>query len=403
MVAGIKRQHQDKIKKLSAEFLKSAAESDDDGFGYAAITSDGKIYGEKWLRKEDVFSLHGQPQPPPGNNLVQDLLGDASKPLLTVPSEKIYDEFGTKRTKDVLQSTVAVIVHARRKTTGLKSIENCHPFYEPENSESNDPATAIIHNGSIINHYSLTKKTSTCDSEVILHEYLKNAMSHNPWAIPTLAKTLVGQYTVGVLTSTYQGETAMPVLDIFKSARDLHCAYVKELETYVFCTLPGLLVKACKDVGLTPMGLSEVRDGYLIRLDAVTGKRLEDLIPFEQSRQFLSGNTTTTGGTNESRGAHHRPAGTHSRTAHLTQVNGNRDYIRQNTRTHSHYGPNTQDDSVESAKLDFEKKHSDLFTAPYYDTGSGLSKEEMEYYQTLEVNKTVDLKALRLVKKVLNF
>lgn len=401
MVAGIKKQHQDKVKKLSEEFLKAAAEIDDDGFGYAAITRTGLIYGEKWLRKEDVFKLHTQPQAPAGNAIVKDLLGDAAKPLLDAPSEKIYDDFGPKRTKDLLQSTVAVIVHARKKTQGIKMIENCHPFYAAE--EGNDPATALIHNGSIMNHHSLTKKTSTCDSETILHEYLKNAMSYNPWAMPALAKTLVGQYTVGVLTSTYQGETPTPVLDIFKSAKELHCAYIKELETHVFCTLPGLLVKVCKEVNLTPVGMSEVRDGYLVRIDAITGKRMEDIIPFDQSRQFLSGqNHTTTAGTENRVGAHHRPAGTHSRTAGMSMIDPNRDYIRNNQHR---FGPlaNPDEDSVETAREEFYKNHTDLFTAPYYDTDAGLSKDEMEYFKTLEAGKDVDMKALRLVKKVLNF
>ena len=387
MVAGIKNQHQEKIKKLSQEFLKLAAENDDDGFGYAAITNDGKIYGEKWLRKEDVFQLHSQPKPPVGNELVKDLLGEAGKPLYDGPTEKIYDSFGVTRTKDVLKNTVALLVHARKKTTGLKAIENCHPFYSAE--EGDDPNTALIHNGSIMNHHSLTKKTSTCDSEVILHEYLKEAMSYNPWAMPALAKTLVGQYTVGVLTSAQTQSGPQPVLDIFKSAKDLHCAYVKELETYVFCTLPGLLVKACTAVGLTPLGISEVRDGYLIRLDAITGKRLEDLIPFDQSRQYMSGTPmgTTSG--------HHRP-GTQSRSGG-PMIDPSRDYIR--TQMH---GPRRIDDSVESAKEDFTKNHKELFSSTYYDTGTGLNKEETEFFAALEVDAKVDLKAMRLVKKVLN-
>lgn len=386
-VAGIKRQHQDKVKKLSHEFLKAAAEFDDDGFGYAAITRTGHIYGEKWLRKEDIFQLHAQPKPPVGNQLVRDLLGEAAKPLMDGPTENIYAAFGTTRTKEVLQDTVAILVHARKKTMGLKSIENCHPFYVAE--QDNDPSTALIHNGSIMNHHSLTKKTSTCDSEVILHEYLKEAMSYNPWAMPALAKTLVGQYAVGVLTSAQNEQGAVPVLDIFKSAKDLHCAFVKEIDTYVFCTLPGLLVKACKEAGLTAIGVSEVRDGYLIRLDAITGKRLEEIIPFDQSRQFLNGmsNTDTirTGG-------HHRQTNTHSRTAGISMIDPNRDYMR--------HGP--QQDTVDEAKSEFERKHSDLFEAPYYDTGAGLTKEEMDFFAALEATKNVDMKALRLVKKVLN-
>lgn len=403
MVAGIKKQHQEKVKKLSQEFLKAAAEgNDNDGFGYAAITNDGRIYGEKWLRKEDIFVLHTQPKNPVGNDLVKNLLGEAAKPLLVAPPEKVYDSFGVPMTKETLASTVAIIVHARKQTHGAKSIENTHPFYSPESPTANgspDPATALIHNGTIMNHMSLTKKTSTCDSETILHEYLKNAMSYNPWAIPKLASTLVGQYAVGVLSSTQQeADHVTPVLDIFKSAKELHCAYVPELETFVFCTLPSLLAKACIEVGLKFTGMSEVRDGYLVRLNAITGERMEEIIPFDQSRQYLTGQNVTEYDRRGGNG-HHRP-GVHSRTAGM--VDPNLDYVRK-ARANIH-GPNLrEEETVEDAKREFERNHGDLFNAPYYDTGTGITEEEMKYFRTLEGNKEVDMKALRLVKHVLNF
>jgi hypothetical protein len=58
---------------------------------------------------------------------------------------------------------------------------------------------------------------------------------------------------------------------------------------------------------------------------------------------------------------------------------------------------------VAQAKIEFEKNHTDLFHAPYYDTETGLTKEELEYFATLEAGRHVDMKALRLVKKILNF
>ena len=98
-----------------------------------------------------------------------------------------------------INDTVAVILHARKATVGDKNICNVHPFFEINNKDSED--TALIHNGSINNHFQLTKKYSTCDSEVILHEYLKNMMNYNPWGIEELSKTIKGEYTVGVLSS----------------------------------------------------------------------------------------------------------------------------------------------------------------------------------------------------------
>lgn len=387
MVPGIKKQHQDKVKKLAKAFVKAAAKVDDDGFGYAGITSRGEIYGEKWLNEKDAFVLHSDPKPPaPGP--VEELLGPAARASTFFTADKVYGAFGVERTKEVQNDTVAMIVHARRKTHGLKSIENTHPFYEPATEQ--DPATALIHNGSIVNHYNLTKKYSTCDSEAILHEYLKNAMSFNPWAVPELAKTLVGQYTVGVLTSTFDNENnAIPVLDIFKSTKELHCAYVKELGTFVFCTTVEILREACKSVKMTPSNITEVRDGYLLRLDATTGMRLEDPIPFDLSRQYTTmGNQTYTGG-----GANN-----------YNYDRNDRGYLgpAHNT-THTQRTVKEDNDSVEDAKEAFTRRHTELFALPYYDVMAGLSKEEIEFYESLEVDKNVDKRALKLVRKVLNF
>lgn len=368
-VAGIKKQHQDKVKKLSIEMIKEVSSTDGDGFGYAAITRTGQVYGEKWLRKEDAFVLHSQPKVSSAGIMVKDLLGEAAKMAEEPVSEKVYDSFGTVRTKDVVNNTVAVIIHARNSTVGGKSIENTHPFFEPESDKTTD--TALVHNGGILNHTSLTKKTSTCDSEVILHQYLKHNMSFNPWGITELSKDLVGAYTVGVLTSTYENDQIKPVLDIFKSNKDLYCAYVKEIETFVFCTTKWALERIIKAAGMTCGGIAEVRDGYFLRFDAITGLRLDEPVSFNLSRQYQ----------NSYMDNHHRHT-SHSDNATVLPV--------RNVTT------NTQ-----SAKESFETKHADLFLGKYYDVSTGLTKEEQEYYDLLAKDDKTDVKALRLVKKVM--
>lgn len=402
MIAGIKKQHQEKVKKLTKEMVKVFARVDDDGFGYAAITRDGSIYGEKWLRKEDAFVTHSQPKVNLGNNLVATLLGEAAK-FKDAPSEdKIYDQFGVPRTKEMLNTTVAVILHARKKTQGDKSIDNTHPFFQ--DVHENDPAAALIHNGSILNHLSLTKKTSTCDSETILHEYMKNAMFCNPWAMPTLSRTLVGQYTCGVLTSTTneQGQS-LPVMDIFKSNKDLFCAFVKEIETFVFCTAPWALEEAVKLAGMTTSGIAEVRDGYYLRFNAITGERSEDLISFDLSRQYLSEirGYSSEAYNDYNRNQHHGP-GTHSRTAATPELCG---IGSQATSEHDRLMKNVtqlrSDDTIDDLKNNFERNHGDLFNSPYYDLATGLTEEEKAFYAELEGSRDVDLKALRLVKHVM--
>lgn len=378
MVPGIKKKHQAKVREIAAKFVEPFARTDDDGFGYAAITKKGHIYGEKWLNKEDVFKVHK-------NTAVAGIQEfDKAKEFFGAaagrvddsrPNPDVYHSFGV-RSPENLNDTVAMIFHARSKTQGEKTITNTHPFYEIGGEDN--PDTAIIHNGSITNHTSLTKKYSTCDSEVILHEYLKNQMYYNPWAIETLAKTLVGEYAVGALTSIqYEDGEITPVLDIFKSNKFLYGAYVKDIETFVFCTSDYIMKDVFKELKLTYYGLTEIKDGFYFRINAITGERMEDLISFELSNKYYTHQYSS----NYANQSYNRP----------TQNPPVRVIEKTNNST-----------VIEAAKAAFKRKHSDLFDRPYFDIPDGLSAEERAYYEELEKDPNTDMKALHLVKKVLN-
>lgn len=378
-VAGIKKQHQDKVKKLCVEMIKVVSATDDDGFGYAAITREGKIHGEKWLNKEDAFVKHSNPKPDPGKELIKAALGDALKPTGVWTDEKVYDKFGLIN-QDSLSNTVAVIIHARRQTIGAKNIQNTHPFVEL-NAE-NVPHTAIIHNGSILNHEELTKKYSTCDSETILHEYLDNVMYYNPHGVVQLAESLQGQYAVGALTSVeYEDGTCIPILDIFKSNKELFVGYVKEIETLVFCTTEDALVKAVKNANMTVSSIAEVKDGFLMRFNAITGTRVDDPIPFTQSQQYRTWtqNTTTD---------HHR---------HSHRVNPPVRVVGPHNVYSSHY----HNETTQNVKDNFQHNHEDLFNSIYYQPGQILNEKEKEYFDELKAGSDTNFKALRLVKRVM--
>lgn len=373
MIPGIKKKHHDKVKLILDKMAESFSRLDDDGFGYAAVTSKGKIYGEKWLKKEDVFKLHHKPTPDEGYKKTIALLGAAAGKTEDVVSsdENVYDSFGL-RSSESLDDTVAVIFHARKKTQGEKVIQNAHPFYIV--GEDHTPDTALIHNGSILNHRELTKKFSTCDSEVILHEYMDKTMYYNPYGIEDIAKKLVGEYTVGVLSSIeYEDKTVQPILDIFKSKKDLYVCYVKEIETNIFCTTDWAIKQVMKELGFSFVCLTEVKDGFFMRIDATTGERIDDLIPFDLSKTTL-----------------YTPAVVVGPAANKLAESGT-----SNVR-------NLRSDTVEEAKRKFEANHGDLFSDKYYDLTDGLNPAERAFYEELEKDKNTDMKALRLVKKIMN-
>lgn len=387
MVAGLKPKTIEPAKKLMDAAAKIFGRTDSDGTGYAAITKSGQIYGEKWLNHTDAFKISSNPPPDPIAKYMSHFFEDAAKFKNEPNSEKIYDSFG-ELNQETINDTVAVILHARKATIGSKNILNVHPFVEMDGG-FDVPVTAMIHNGSINNHDKLTKKYSTCDSETIIHEYLKNQMYYNPWAITDLAKTLIGQYTVGVLSSIpYEDGNNQPILDIFKSNKDLYAAYVNELETIVFCTTEYTLTESVKDAGLTLSNLVEVKDGFLLRIDAITGERLEDTIKFDLSKERESYSYYQGGSASSETKA---PTTSHMGNTTVSRVRpSNAKVIKE-------------DETVEDVKVNFTKHHPDLFSTPYYDIDDTLSDDEKKLYKELEQNNTTNHKALYLVKSALGY
>lgn len=359
IVPGIKKNKISLVKQLAEEMTKEFAKTEEDGVGYAAITANGQIYGEKWLNPADAFVVKSQPKPPEptaGELFITENLGALVKPDKKIDYEIIYDRFGVPITQKTIDNTVAFMLHARKKTYGARSIDNTHPFVITNDKYVND--IALIHNGSINNHYNLTKKLSTCDSEVILHEYLKLGMTEYPEAMTTLADTLRGQYAVGVFGSMVDKDGELiPYVDIFKSSKYLTVAYIKELETVVFATYKHDLVTACETLNWTIEYSGEVQDEYLVRLNAVTGERLIDLVKFTKSldTSFSS----------------YYPYG----------------------------GPNNRSENLTETKASFQEQNKDLFMEPYYEVPD-LSEEDKTLMRELEksTNKT-QIRALALVKK----
>lgn len=375
-LAGIKPEKVPMVSKLAKHMAKAISTGEDDGIGYAAITNDGQVYGEKWLKKDDAFVVHESSPVDPLLEKIVGMFGDSIEMDKAATVGTTYSSFGD-RTGVNIKNTVAMILHARKATQGSKTIENVHPFVKL-GDDGEPQATALIHNGSILNHDKLTKTMSECDSEVILHEYLANMMYHNPWGVEQLAKTLVGQYAVGVLSSRNTDDVWTPYLDIFKSNKEIVGGWVPELETFVFCTYKYALEEGLKAAGMTLVNDFKLKDGYLHRLDAITGLAVEKPIGFTTSNQHISGWNRQ-----------------HENSA-----------VRQSAHKIFPYGPPTHeeitatgDDSVESAKKHFERRHPALFTAPYLE--ADVTQEEKDFFVQMENDKTTDRQALRLVSAAL--
>lgn len=371
MVAGIKKEHQQTAKLLMVTAAKVLSGTDKDGVGYAAITNKGKIYGEKWVRKEDAFVVRNQPKVKASAVYINDLLADAAKTSINLDPENTYMNFGNL-TKDAVKGTVAMILHARSTTVGEKSLANTHPFYVINDPDEKIEDIALVHNGTIHNHMSLTKKTSTCDSEVILHEYIKQDINYNPYNINEVSEALRGQYTVGVLSSYDNNGTIQPILDIFKSNKDLCVGYCPELQTALFCTWEYPLKEICKEAGVSIENIVDIKDDLLLRIDAVTGKRMEDLIPFNKKVITPWVNPGETGRGTAATNIHALPA------------------------------PRTSiQKELDVLKNEFEKKHPSIFNIEYKGGDLELTKEEEEIMLNMSKEEEVwEFRAAELVRRV---
>lgn len=366
MIPHIKPGNLEKTQEFVTKMATELSYHEPDGVGYASITRDGRIFGEKWVNKSDAFKIHSNPDPDQIVLRMQNTFGNAAV-FKTQPKVQgtVYGQFGDLKLRE---EATAVILHARKKTIGDLCVENTHPFfYYGDPDTDGDMDTALIHNGSIANHAALTKHTSTCDSETILNEYIGLSMNYNPWGISDLAKTLYGEYAVGVLSSTYDNDQMFPILDVFKSGKELFVGWIPELETYAFCTSDFNMNSGARSCGLTVEHMMEVKDGAYLRFNCLTGERSMEILEFKPSKKAAD---------YRSENSHHRP--NHIQSCQLP--------ARQNDK----------DETSEDVRRNFEANHPTVFTQQYHQPGV-LTPAEQDYFEMLKNNGATDHRALRLV------
>lgn len=248
----------DTNRKLAWEFTKQMAmqmsPGNNDGLGYAAVTAEGELFGERWHVNSEAFAARPVAESPTNEEIkivrsFDGMLTHTQKPVR-------YNKFGSVN-EDAM---VAITLHTRMATSGKQFI-NTHPFVRGK--------TSLIHNGVIGNADKLELIQSTCDSEAILNLYVKHNVSNNMQAIQKVAHKLSGYYACGVIT---ESKRFGPVVDVFKDDRArLSAAFIRDMGIVVFSTSIDDIETVCKKMGMEVAYKFGVNSGKLLRLSALSG------------------------------------------------------------------------------------------------------------------------------------
>ena len=207
------------IKKLGD---KMSVLPNNDGIGYSALNSKGKMFGERWKYNIDRFTT--PPEESAGHKKRKGWYSKFVTQINNESSSGTYNKFGDLNLDDV----AAITLHTRNATSSRDFI-NTHPFV--------DGYTSLVHNGVIGNVSELELKYSTCDSETILNEYTRHDVMNSPKSIQEVAHKLQGSYACGVFSKT---DNDVHILDVFKSnTPNLSMGFVSELDTFVITTMFG--------------------------------------------------------------------------------------------------------------------------------------------------------------------
>lgn len=255
MMAGITSDTRDAAWAFIKEMAKEMSPNNMDGLGYAALSTEGQLFGERWHHNAEAFNVRQVSEP---LSQLDSYLLDAYGGALAKERAPIrYNRFGSVSE----DSLAAITLHTRMATSG-KEFMNTHPFVVD--------GTSLIHNGVIRNANRLEMIQSTCDSEAILNLYVKHKVMQKPGAIQSVAKKLQGYYACGVLS---RNDSQGYILDIFKcNTASLGAAFVQELNTVVFSTRVTDIKAVCARLGFNVLSEFTFDSETLLRIDALTGE-----------------------------------------------------------------------------------------------------------------------------------
>lgn len=256
-VTGVTDSNREKVWEFMTRLGRLMSANNSDGLGYAAFDKSNNIFGERWLINHHAFKSDANTNP------------------------TTYNYFGDAIKRDEAQ---AIILHTRMATCE-KGLKNTHPFID---TLTCSPNIALIHNGVIGNHGKLTKKFSTCDSEVILHEYDYQDVMKDPANLKSVFETLSGWFACAVLAKTNNG----PVLDLFTDGTPVHSAFITELNVRIFSTSEYDIRAVARVMNLDAQLVSCLAENSFRRYD-LNGKQLAGgIIEFEKPAPTVHDFTT---------------------------------------------------------------------------------------------------------------
>ena len=258
MMAGVTSDTRDAAWVFIKEMAKEMSPGNMDGLGYAALSTEGELFGERWHHNGEAFSVRqgGEPLSQLDSYLIDSYAGALRKERPPIR----YNKFGSVSE----DSLAAITLHTRMATSG-KEFMNTHPFVVD--------GTSLIHNGVIRNADKLELIQSTCDSEAILNLYVKHKVMQKPTSIQSVAKKLQGYFACGVLS---HNDSDGYILDVFKcNAASLGAAFVQELNTVVFSTRVSDIKAVCARLGFNVLSEFIFEGETLLRIDALTGQPIE--------------------------------------------------------------------------------------------------------------------------------
>jgi hypothetical protein len=241
IITNITNETRHKATKFIKEMGEKMSIGNTDGLGYAALDTEGNLFGERWFSNKNAFKR--LKESPFGN-------------VVTIKNTG-YNAFGSLN----LEGVSSMLLHTRFATCE-KSLQNVHPFVKDD--------MALIHNGIIRNPKVYEPTISTCDSEALLNGYLEYNLVDNPEDIEEMVKPLEGYWA----TALYAKLNGKYILDIFKFGASLDVMYIHDLESWVFTTNGYDMESICDKLGFKYTDKGEVLSNVHIRIDPKTGEVL---------------------------------------------------------------------------------------------------------------------------------
>lgn len=249
--------------RLARAITPAMTRGDDDGFGYAAITTELNEKGqehmlmEKWLFPKDAWS-NGVPAEFEGlESALQGGLDSVTYQHAGLPLSHDGKRPGVK----------ALMLHSRFSTCG-GGVENSHPFIL---EDKDGPWAALVHNG-VVNTMGLRMEQSTCDSEALLNKLRDEHVAYVVEALQTALDAIKGYYAFGAMWLTYEDGWVMDVVK--DSTAQLSAVFVHELGAIVYATSADQVEGACKKLKWRRPRIAKMRNNTRVRYSVNTGKVL---------------------------------------------------------------------------------------------------------------------------------